>query len=111
MSQEMQNKFKIMSNEQLKKASECLKTMAHPARLKMVQILMQGEFAVHSVAALCHLSPNQTCEHLRLMQGRGFLKSRRDGRVVYYSIASPKLPALVHCINEHCTDTPEDKRT
>jgi|FrelakmetLWP11LW_1041352.scaffolds.fasta_scaffold13752_2 DNA-binding transcriptional ArsR family regulator len=108
MSQELQNKFKVMSNEQLKKASECLKTISHPARLKMVQLLMQGELPVYSIAALCHLSPNQTCEHLRMMLGRGFLKSRKDGRTVYYSITSPKLPALIHCINAHI-DTPDDK--
>jgi DNA-binding transcriptional ArsR family regulator len=104
MSQELKNNVKIMNDVQLKKASECLKTMSHPARLKMVQILMQGEFAVHSVAAMCHLSANQTCEHLRLMQGRGFLTSRRDGRTVYYSIASPRLPAIIQCITAHCTD-------
>jgi DNA-binding transcriptional ArsR family regulator len=99
-----------MSDEHLKMASECLKTMSHPARLKMVQILMQGEFAVHSIAALCHLSANQTCEHLRLMQGRGLLTSRREGRIVYYSIASPRLPALIHCINAHCTEPQNDNK-
>ena len=109
MSNELKNKVKVMNDAQLKKASECLKTMSHPARLKMAQLLMNGEFAVHSVASMCHLSPNQTCEHLRLMQGRGLLTSRRDGRTVYYSIASPRLPALVHCITAHCTDAEEDK--
>jgi DNA-binding transcriptional ArsR family regulator len=109
MSQEMQNEAKLLNNNQLLQAAECLKTMAHPARLKMVQLLMQGEFAVNSIAVMCHLSPNQTCEHLRLMQGRGFLTSRRDGRVVYYSIASPRLPALINCISSHCKDTENNK--
>lgn len=104
------NKPVLMGDEQIKKASECLKTISHPARLKMVQLLMQGEFAVHSIASMCRLSPNQTCEHLRMMQGRGFLKSRRDGRTVYYSVASPKLPAIINCLCSQSTDTADEQQ-
>lgn len=91
-----------LSNQQLHEAAECLKVMAHPARLKIVQILMRGEFPVNEIASQCGLSANQTCEHLRLMQGRGFLNSRRDGKAVYYTIASPRLPSLLECISKHC---------
>ena len=91
----------ILTNQQFFDAAECLKVMAHPARLKIVQILMQGEFAVNEIAAQCTLSANQTCEHLRLMQGRRFLTSRRDGKTVYYKIASPRLPSLIKCICKH----------
>lgn len=105
MNTKPETELKIMTDQQFKKAAECLKTISHPARLKMVQILMHGEFAVHSVAALCHISANQTCEHLRLMQTRGLLTSRRDGRTVYYSIASAKLPQLINCICAHCAES------
>lgn len=94
-----------LTDQQLHEAAECLKIMAHPARLKMVQILMQGEFPVNEIASRCGLSANQTCEHLRLMQGRGFLNSRRDGKAVYYNIASPRLPSLLECICKHCEKT------
>jgi hypothetical protein len=39
-------KLDLLPDEAFEKAAECLKVMAHPARLKMVNILMQGEFAV-----------------------------------------------------------------
>jgi DNA-binding transcriptional ArsR family regulator len=94
--------MKNLSDRQLYDAAECLKVMAHPARLKMVQILMLGEFPVNEIAAKCGLSANQTCEHLRLMQGRGYLSSRRDGKAVFYKIASPRLPSLLDCICKNC---------
>jgi ArsR family transcriptional regulator, zinc-responsive transcriptional repressor len=91
-----------LTDQQLHDAAECLKVMAHPARLKTVLILMRGEFPVNEIASQCGISANQTCEHLRLMQGRGFLTSRRDGKTVYYKIISPRLPSLIECISKHC---------
>ncbi len=98
----MRSKLKLLSDEVFYEAAECLKVMAHPARLKMVNILMQGEFAVHEIADLCKTSANQTCEHLRLMKGHGLLTSERRGRVVYYKIASPQLPGMIECIRKNC---------
>jgi DNA-binding transcriptional ArsR family regulator len=95
-------KIDFLSDETLEMAAECLKVMAHPVRLRIVNILMQGEFAVHEIAELCRTSPNQTCEHLRLLKGHGLLSSERRGRTVYYKIDSPQLPGLVDCIRRNC---------
>jgi DNA-binding transcriptional ArsR family regulator len=98
----MAQELVLLSDSLLHEASECLKVMAHPVRLKLVNILMQGEFAVHQMAELCGTSPNQTCEHLRLLKGHGLLSSERRGRTVYYRIASPRLPRLIECIGTSC---------
>ena len=92
----------LMGMDVMDRAAECLKVMAHPVRLRIVDILMQGEFPVHKIAELCETAPHQTCEHLRLMQGHGFLTSERRGRAVYYKIKSPQLPGLIGCIRENC---------
>jgi DNA-binding transcriptional ArsR family regulator len=93
-----------LTDQQLFDAAECLKVMAHPARIKMVQILMRGEFPVNEIASACGISPNQACEHLRLMQGRRLLTSRRNGKTVYYKILSPRLPSLMDCICKNCNE-------
>ena len=98
----MNGKLELPPDELLEEAAECLKVMAHPARLKMVNILMQGEFPVHEIAELCGTSANQACEHLRLLKGHGLLCSERRGRTVYYQILSPRLPRLIECISASC---------
>jgi len=98
----MAMKPKLLSMDALSKATGCLKVMAHPVRLRIVDVLQQGEFAVHEIAELCDLSPHQTCGHLRLMQSHGLLDSQRNGRAVYYRIASPQLPGLLRCIRKNC---------
>lgn len=92
----------LIPAEALEAIAECLRVMAHPVRLRIVELLMQGDFAVNELAALCHTSPNQTCEHLRLMKSHGLLTCRRAGRIVYYQIANSQLPDLLGCIRRHC---------
>jgi DNA-binding transcriptional ArsR family regulator len=92
----------MLSMDILSKAAECLKVMAHPVRLRIVDILMQGDFTVREIAELCDVKEHQVCEHLRHMQGCGLLTSERQGRTVHYKIASPQLPSLLQCIRAHC---------
>ena len=98
----MEKPLDLLPIELLQDAAECLKVLGHPIRLRMVEILMQGEFPVHEIARLCQLPPHQACEHLRMLKGHGLLKSDRRGRSVYYEIADPRLPQLVGCIRAAC---------
>jgi predicted transcriptional regulator len=98
-----ENRLNLIPIDSLNDAAACLKIMAHPVRLRIVDILMQGEYAVHEIAEMCGVKQHQVCEHLRLMQACGFLSSKRNGRIVYYSIISGKLPSLIHCIKSNCS--------
>lgn len=88
----------LLPVEFLQEAAECLKVLAHPVRLRIVDILMQGRFPVHRIALMCDRPAHQTSEHLRLLKGHGLLSSRREGRTVYYAIADPRLPGVLKCI-------------
>jgi DNA-binding transcriptional ArsR family regulator len=79
-------------------AAECLKTLSHPVRLRVVQLLLHGRYTVGEIAADCDIPDNVASEHLRLLQRCGFLGSQRDGRRVYYEIAEPHLEQLMACI-------------
>jgi DNA-binding transcriptional ArsR family regulator len=92
----------LVPDAALTQAAECLKVLAHPVRLRIVDILLRGDFCVGEVAALLGMPHHQACEHLRLMQGHGLLSSRRDGRQVYYQVANPQLPEIIRCIRRHC---------
>jgi len=99
-----ENQTTLLSIDFLRHAADCLKVMAHPMRLRIVDILMQGRFPVNRIAEMCGLRPHQACEHLRLLKGFGLLDSRRSGRRVFYEITSPQLPDLLNCIRNNCPD-------
>ena len=92
-------KNKQLNIEALTMAAECLRALAHPHRLQIVQLLLSGQqFSVNEIAEHCDLNQPTTSDHLRLMQRCGFLDNTRDGRTVFYSIAEPHLEDIMACI-------------
>ena len=89
---------KLTPLENLSEAAECLKTLAHPHRLRMVQMLLQGRYTVGELAEACEIPSHMASEHLRLMQRCEFLTSKKEGRIVYYQIAEPHLANIMACI-------------
>ena len=86
--------------EALGQAAECLRVLAHPHRLRMIQMLLQGGYAVGELAEACGLPTAMASDHLRLMQRCGFLASEKDGRKVFYRVVEPHLKSILKCIEE-----------
>jgi len=82
----------------LEQAAECLKTLAHPHRLRIIQMLLRGRYTVGELAEACGIPSHMASEHLRLMQRSGFLTSEKEGRTVYYQIAEPHLADIMACV-------------
>ena len=97
-------KTKLMSLEALGQAAECLRTLAHPHRLRIVQMLLQGRFTVGELAEACEIPSHMASEHLRLMQRCGLLAQEKDGRFVYYAIAEPHLASIMRCVEARFGD-------
>src|SRR5271169_5794799 len=84
----------------LEQAAECLKTLAHPHRLRMIQMLLHGQYTVGELAEACGIPSHMASEHLRLMQRCGLLSPKKDGRKAYYQIVEPHLANIMTCIEE-----------
>lgn len=93
-------KYKMTPLPALEQAAECLKTLAHPHRLRIVQMLLRGQYTVGELAEACEIPSHMASEHLRLMQRCGFLTSEKDGRKVYYEVAEPHLADIMQCVEE-----------
>lgn len=89
---------KLMPLDALASAAECLKTLAHPHRLRMVQMLLQGRYTVGELAEACEIPSHMASEHLRLMQRCGFLINEKEGRRAYYRVVETHLANLMACI-------------
>jgi DNA-binding transcriptional ArsR family regulator len=92
------NKTKLIPLPALEQAAECLRTLAHPHRLRMVQMLLGGRYAVGELAEACEIPSHMASEHLRLMQRCGFLNCEKEGRFAYYTIAEPHLAHIMACV-------------
>lgn len=95
----MAQETKLISGAGLRQAAECLRTLAHPSRLHIVQLLLSGKsYTVGALAEECELTQPVTSEHLRLLQRCGFLDSERQGRQVFYQVSEPHLSDLMACL-------------
>lgn len=93
-------KTRLTSLAALGRAAECLKTLAHPHRLRMVQMLLRGRYTVGELARECGIPSHMASEHLRLMQRCGFLTSEKDGRKAFYQIVEPHLASILSCVEK-----------
>lgn len=84
----------------LESAAECLRTIAHPCRLRMIEILLKEERPVGELAKACNIPSNMASEHLRILKDRGLLKSRRQGRKIFYTVAEPMLEMIINCVGK-----------
>ena len=91
-------KRKLLAPEGLREAAELLRALGHPAHIRMVQMLLDGEYTVGELAEVCRIPSHTASEHLRLMQRCGFLTCRRQGRRRYYQVVDPCLRNLMECI-------------
>jgi DNA-binding transcriptional ArsR family regulator len=89
---------KLTPLKALEQAAECLKILAHPHRLRMVQMLLRGRYTVGELAEACDIPSHMASEHLRLMQRCGFLTSEKEGRKAFYQVAEPHLANIMACI-------------
>lgn len=91
-------KHRLTGLDALAEAAECLRLLAHPHRLRMIEMLLQGRFTVGELADACEIPSHMASEHLRLMQRSGFLAAEKEGRFVYYTVAEPHLADIMGCV-------------
>ena len=90
----------ILNDEELAKAAETMRSISHPARLRIIEILEESERSVTEIQDHLGITQSLTSQHLNNMRVRGVLKSRKEGNMVYYSIANPDVVKVIHCIRQ-----------
>lgn len=67
------------------------RTLGHPARVRILELLRDGEHAVGALQEALGLDSGGTSQHLAALRRIGLVESRREGTSVYYRAADPKV--------------------
>ena len=85
----------------LEASAEVLRVLAHPHRLKFVELLMSDRLSVGELAQQVGLAPNAVSQHLNHMRAHGILGVEREGRTAYYRVVNPNAINVIQCIHKH----------
>ena len=80
--------------------ADFLKSLAHPARLAIIEYLKKGEAPVGQMVADLHMEQSGLSKHLAILRQSGILFSRQEKVSVYYSIKDKDIYHVLRPIAE-----------
>jgi len=81
-------------------AAELLKVLGHPARLRILCLLVEGERSVGAINAEIPLSQSALSQHLALLRGNGLVETRREAQTIFYSLADGPARAILGTLHD-----------
>ena len=75
--------------------AEFFKTLSHPARIRVLELLSEREQAVAELLPQIGIEPAHLSQQLAVLRRAGLVSTRRDGSSVIYSLTSPQVADLL----------------
>jgi len=75
--------------------AEFFKTLGHPARIRILEVLRDGERPVSELLPEVGIEASHLSQQLGLMRRANLIQSRKVGSNVYYSVGDPELFELL----------------
>ncbi|PSM51483.1 transcriptional regulator, ArsR family [Campylobacter blaseri] len=77
---------KMIDEDSLSALSDFFKTLGDPTRMRILWALSEAEMCVCDIAYLLNMSQSAISHQLRVLKQNRFVKNKKVGKVVYYSL-------------------------
>ncbi|PWJ36051.1 ArsR/SmtB family transcription factor [Sediminitomix flava] len=85
--------------DRIERTAFILKTIAHPVRLKIIELLRDRErMTVGELCEALNCEQSLTSHHLSNMKLKGILSSKREGKNMYYSLKEKDVTNILDCL-------------
>jgi DNA-binding transcriptional ArsR family regulator len=88
--------------EEFRKAADLLRALSHPVRLRMVELLGEGELCVKSLEETLGISQSSASQHLTRLRYAGLIESERKGHLVCYRLVKGGAAKILEAAMEEC---------
>jgi DNA-binding transcriptional ArsR family regulator len=96
---------RTLPDKTIERVSRLFSALSDPTRLKLLHALsVTEELCVCDLAVLAELSVSAVSHQLRLLRDRDLVQARREGRMVYYSLADDHVSTLMNTGVEHADE-------
>jgi ArsR family transcriptional regulator len=76
-------------------SSKIFKALSDPTRLKIIELLEKREICACKFAPLTKKAQPTVSQHLRILETAGIIKSRKEGKMILYSMADKRIFDLI----------------
>lgn len=91
--------------------ADFFRVLGHPARVRLLQLLRDGEQSVGALRDGAELDSSGASQHLAALRGQGLVESRKEGTSVYYRIKDPRTLELLELAKSIIAGAIEDNQT
>lgn len=96
---------KMLENKIVLKIAENFKVLGDLTRMKILYALSQKELCVCDLSALLGMTHSAVSHQLRVLRDSNLVKFRKEGKIVYYSLADEHVIKLIDMGIEHAKET------
>ena len=112
--------MQITTSPELTTVAAGFQALSDSLRLKILELLRSQELCVCELTEQLEISQSKLSFHLKTLKEAGLVRSRQQGRWIYYSLNLPQIVLLEQYLAEYrrfisvlparlCSDTPKDK--
>jgi len=80
------------------KAREIFKALGEETRFRIIEVLIKKETCACKIPEMINRTQSNTSMHLKNLLNLGLIKSRREGKMILYSIADDNLKQIMRLI-------------
>ena len=89
------------SEELIQNLADFYKVFGDVTRVKILCVLFQSELCVCDLAEVVGMTQSAVSHQLRVLKQAKLVKNRREGKIVYYSLADAHIQSIINQGMEH----------
>lgn len=92
---------KMLDEDELYDLAEIFKVFGDSTRIKILYVLFESEMCVCDIAQLLNMNQSAISHQLKILKQNRLVKSRREGKAVFYSLADGHVRTIINQGLEH----------
>lgn len=86
----------------MQRMTELFGALAHPTRIRITELLLDGEQTVGEIASALSLHQSGTSQHLAVLARAGVLEVDQRGAARFYRVRGPRVGRILDLMEEFC---------
>lgn len=102
-------KKRVLDEETLLLMADFYKALSDSTRMKIIDVLYEGELCVCDISVLINMTKSATSHQLRYLKEMNLIKSRKQGKEVFYSLADSHIIKVFEISKSHVLEAKNEE--